>query len=144
MIQRIQSIYLLIAGLGFFGQFATDIATSAASIPGYFVDKIYQIQDSPILLGMTIAGGVMALVTIFLYNNRGLQKKLSIFSLILAIMLPVTAILLILTEKTGPTDVEINESGGTYLPIVSIIFAYLAYRNINKDDKLVKSMDRLR
>lgn len=143
MIQRIQSIYLLIASLGFFGQFFTDFATSAASIPGMFADKIYEIQDHPVLLGLTVFGGVLALATIFLFNNRPLQKKLSIFTLICAIILPVTALMLLLTEGTEATS-EISETLGTFIPVVSVICAYLAYRGINKDDKLVRSMDRLR
>ena len=33
---------------------------------------------------------------------------------------------------------------GLYLPILSIVFLGLALRSIGKDEKLVKSMDRLR
>ncbi len=33
---------------------------------------------------------------------------------------------------------------GFGLPVVAIILTILAYRSIKKDDKLVKSMDRLR
>ena len=38
----------------------------------------------------------------------------------------------------------INDEFGMYLPVAGIIFALLAYRFIQKDNKLVKSMDRLR
>ena len=37
-----------------------------------------------------------------------------------------------------------NEELGLGLPVLSILFAAFAMRFINKDEKLVKSMDRLR
>jgi purine-cytosine permease-like protein len=145
MIQRIQSIFLFIASLGFFGQFATNFASSDVSIPSLLVDKIYEVQDSPILLGIVILGGLLALSAIFLYSNRNLQSKLAIFSLILAVFLPLVAALLIYNEKTPLMDgAKINDELGIYLPLISIICSGLAMKYINKDEKLVKSMDRLR
>jgi len=38
----------------------------------------------------------------------------------------------------------VNDGFGIYLPLIGIIMAVLANRFIKKDDKLVKSMDRLR
>lgn len=145
MIQRIQSIFLLVSSLAFGGQFLTDFATSNISIPNLMSDKIYDINDSPILIGITILGIVITIGAIFLYNNRALQSKLSIFSVILAFFLPLVAFLLMYNEKTGiPTNALISDQLGAYLPVVSIISSFIAMRYINKDEKLVKSMDRLR
>ena len=70
MIQRIQSLFLFLCGLGFGGQFMTDFATSNKAIPVLMADSVYEVQDSPVLLGITILGIILPLVAIFLYNNR--------------------------------------------------------------------------
>lgn len=145
MIQRIQSLFLFLCGLGFGGQFMTDFATSTKAIPVLMADSVYEVQDSPVLLGITIIGIILPLVAIFLYNNRVLQMRLSTFSLVASILLPLVAFLLMYNERTGITaGAEIQDSVGAYLPLVSIITAVLARNYINKDEKLVKSMDRLR
>ncbi|MCB0645824.1 MAG: DUF4293 domain-containing protein [Saprospiraceae bacterium] len=145
MIQRIQSIFLLLSGLGFAGQFVTDLATSTSPIPNLMADNVYEVQDSPILLGITILGIVVSIAAIFLFRNRPLQQKLSIFSLILGIFLPLVAFLLIYNERTVKPDwAAIHDQAGLYLMAIPVICGFLAYRYIGKDDKLVKSMDRLR
>ncbi len=145
MIQRIQSLFLFLASAGFFGQFATDFANSSAPIPQLMADQIYEVQDNPILLGITVLGGLLSAAAIFLYKNRNLQMKLSIFTVILAVLLPAAAAFLLYGEKTGiQSGVTINDTFGTYLPIASLVFGLLARNYINKDEKLVKSMDRLR
>jgi hypothetical protein len=108
-------------------------------------DGIYEVQDSPVLLGITILGILLSIATIFLYNNRSLQLRLTILSLISAILLPLVAFLLIYNEKTAMVQgAVIKDSIGAYLPLVSIISAILARVYIIKDEKLVRSMDRLR
>lgn len=145
MIQRIQSIYLFIAGLGFLSHFGTDLAGSNVPVQQLLADRIYEIQDSPILIGLTVLGALLAIGAIFIYKNRGLQQKMSIFVVICSLFLPLVAFLLVYNE--GATDMvglEIEDKAGLYLCAVPLIFGILAYRGINKDDKLVKSMDRLR
>lgn len=145
MIQRIQSIFLLLSGLGFAGQFFTDLATSSNPIPNLMSDQVYEVQDSPILLGITILGALVSLAAIFLFKNRALQQKLSIFTIILGVFLPLVAFLLIYNERTvKPEDAMIHDQAGMYIMVLPIIFGFLAYKFIGKDDKLVKSMDRLR
>lgn len=144
MIQRIQSIFLLFSGLGFLGQFMTDLATSNGAIPALLADQKYEVQDHAILLSVTVIGALLCLASIFLYTNRPMQGKLSLLSLILAILLPAAAFLLMLNDQGANNGFVINDSIGAYLPLVSIVCSYMAYRYINKDEKLVKSMDRLR
>lgn len=145
MIQRIQSIFLLLASITFFLQFVFNFATSSESTQGVFSDKIYNISDNPILLGLAILGGAIALLAIFLFRNRPLQLRLSYLVIVLCILLPVLAFVLVLTEgKALPTGVEINEGIAIFLPIPGLITTFLATKYINKDNKLVKSMDRLR
>ena len=145
MIQRLQSIFLLISGLSFFGLFGVPFATSSTAIPNLLNDLIYNIQDSPILLVLCILGGLISIGAIFLYQNRPLQLKMSYLVTVISILLPLVAILLIFNEGTitSKTD-QISDSFGIYLPIVSLVFSILAARYINKDENTVRSMDRLR
>jgi len=144
VIQRIQSIFLLIASGAFWSEFALPFATSDAASPGVLSDSIYNIHDSPVLLALTVIGGLVTLAAIFLYNKRSLQKRMAYLGIVMAILLPLVAFLLIYNERTGEALGAINDGMGIYPPIVALIFAALAGRAINKDDKLVKSMDRLR
>lgn len=144
MIQRIQSVFLLLSSGAFWTEFALPFATSDVASPGVLSDMVYNIQDSPILLALTVIGGLATLAAIFLFNNRSLQKRLSYVGVVIAILLPLVAFLLIYNERTGEALGVINDGLGIYPPLVALIFAVLAGRAIGKDDKLVKSMDRLR
>jgi hypothetical protein len=146
MIQRIQSIYLLLSGLAFGSLFLLPFATSTKPVPELMRDSIYNIQDNPILLGLTILGIVVSLGGIFLFNNRKLQQKIASLSIICAIFIPLVAALLMYNEGTpyDETTTDIHEKAGLFMPILSLIFGFLAYKGIKKDDGIVKSMDRLR
>ncbi|MBC7885961.1 MAG: DUF4293 domain-containing protein [Saprospiraceae bacterium] len=145
MIQRIQSIFLLLSGGSFFGLFAVPFATSEVAIPQLLADMVYNVQDSPILMVLCALGGVVSLVAIFLFNNRELQIKLSYMATIFAFLLPLVAFLLIYNERTFTTQADsIDDQFGLYMPFISLIFSILAARFIRKDENTVKSMDRLR
>lgn len=145
MIQRLQSIFLLLTSASFWGLFGLPFASSDQATAQFLADKVYGINDHIILLILTILGGVLAFGAIFLYKNRTLQIRMSYLTLILSIILPIVVILLFYTEATQNTmDVKINDQLGIYLPALGIIFSVLAMRFIKKDDKTIKSMDRLR
>lgn len=143
MIQRIQSLFLLLASLFFFGEFAFPFFKSSATKTGFFTDSVYTIQDHPALLGITIAGGILCLLTIFLFNNRPLQQKLVYLGLILGIALIGVAIILGMSD-TPDLFSAASVFVGSFLPVGAIIMLTLSLRGIGKDEKLVKSMDRLR
>lgn len=145
MIQRIQSIFLLLAGIAFFSLFVFPFATSTVAIPHIFDDMVYDITDNMLLIILTVLGGAISLVAIFLYNNRSVQVKLSNLVMVLSILLIILALLLVLNEGTTDRGADtITESAGIGMPILSLIFSALASRFIKKDDHTVKSMDRLR
>jgi len=144
MIQRIQSIFLLLAGIAFLGLLKLPFASSQEVISPFFEDKLFTVNDHVILLVLAILGGVIALANIFLFNNRSLQSRLCIILIILAIFLPALAAWLIFSQQGNPSSNGIDDGLGLFLPVVALIFAVLANIFIKKDDKLVKSMDRLR
>lgn len=144
MIQRIQTIFLFLVAASFGGLFGLPFAKSDTSMEGLFEDQIYNIFDNPILIGMVALGIILAIIAIFMYKNRKLQVKIVYGVITIAILTIIVAILLVLQDSESEITGNIQEGMGLGLPIFSIIFGFLANRYIKKDDKLVKSMDRLR
>ena len=145
MIQRIQSLFLLLASGAFFSEFAFPFAHSEVAGSGFLSDQEFTVQDHPVLLSLAILGGIIALAAIFQFNNRSRQMILSRLSIVFGILLPLVAFLLVYMEPDKQGDLAVYNDGiGLYLPLVAIICSILAIRFIKKDDKLVKSMDRLR
>lgn len=144
MIQRLQSIFLFLSSGFFIGEFFSSFARSGVAVAGIFEDQLYNLYDNPMLIVLASLGGLLSLLTIFLYNNRKLQLKLSYAVITCAILLPLIAVLIFKNQSSGLDEVAVDEQIGLYLPIGSILFAALSIRFIAKDEKLVKSMDRLR
>lgn len=147
MIQRIQSIYLLLAALSGFGLFASPFATTSSSVDtsNLFADSTYNVQDNIGLLVLFAVAGALALAAIFLYNNRPNQLKLAQFAIVANVVGLALAVILFWQDGLiGNNEVAVNDGIGAYLPFGFLLFGILALRAIGKDEKLVKSMDRLR
>ena len=145
MIQRIQTIFLILAALSFGALFKLPLLSSATPSTQFLADSIYNIQDHLILLSITGFAIGVSVLSIFLYKNRNLQRKLVYLVIFLAIAFSVAAYFLLKTnggETLNATAVQIK--AGIFLPLAGMIFCFLAGYYIGKDDKLVKSMDRLR
>ncbi len=136
MIQRIQSIYmLLVAAISGGLTFVFSLYTMANK-------TIVFAKDDPIFIGLFMASAVLALITIFLYKNRKLQFVLNRFNNIFNLILLGVFVYRML-NLSG--EMEVSEKGiGIILPIISIVLLVLANRAIKKDEDLVKSVDRLR
>jgi len=144
MIQRLQSIFLLLSSVFFGSHFFTSFASTTESVKGLFSDLLYNIFDNPILIALVGLGALLSIIAIFLYNNRSLQLKLTYVSITIAILMPLVAVLIFYNQMGGLEEIPVNDNIGLYTPLGSIIFGVLAGRFIKKDQKLVSSMDRLR
>lgn len=146
MIQRIQSVFLLLAALGFAGLFFLPFATSPQPDAVLFADLSYDLKDHIILLILTALGVLGSLSAIFLFRNRVTQLRLSYIAVIAAILLVVVGVLLFLnaTKTSTITAQHIEDGAGLYLIPLIITLLIFAIRGINKDEKTVRSMDRLR
>ncbi|MGI9541830.1 MAG: DUF4293 domain-containing protein [Cyclobacteriaceae bacterium] len=88
---------------------------------------------------------IVAVVEFFKYNNRPTQLKLGkLNSLLLMAVLG----LLFYLVYTQEDKILPNENGdyqaGIILPIVALLLNFMAGKFINKDEKLVRSVDRIR
>ena len=146
MLQRIQSIFLLLAGAASLGLFGVPFATTPQAVEGsmLFADAAYNVQDQPALMVLFGLAGALALIGIFLFGNRLLQMRMSIFAFIANLIGVVLGVLFFMQNSNDVGGDSIHDSLGAYLPIVAMILLLVAYRFINKDEKLVRSMDRLR
>ena len=145
MIQRIQSIFLLLSGACLGGTFALPFADSAQPVPGtLFADSYFSNSDH---IGLMVLFGLAALASIaaiFLYNNRPLQKNISWASILLALGAIAFGVFFFMQQADAMGSVAVDEEPGALLPIAALVFDFLAIRSINKDERLVRSADRLR
>lgn len=136
MIQRIQTIYLLV------------VVLVSGALPFWLplwtdqeANWVYA-QDELMILGGFGVVSISALIAIFLFKNRKNQFVVNRLNMIFNLFLLGFFVYRSLT-LSGETNV--SEKGiGMLLPIVSIVFLVLANKAIKKDEDLVKSVDRLR
>ncbi|MCB0570034.1 MAG: DUF4293 domain-containing protein [Phaeodactylibacter sp.] len=146
MLQRIQSIFLALAAAASFGALGLPFATTAQAVQGsaIFSDGAFSVQDQIALLVLFAVAGALALASIFLFRNRNTQMRLSIFAFIANLIGIVFGVLFFMQNSNDAGESTIQDGLGAYLPVAALVFLLLAYRFIRKDDKLVRSMDRLR
>ncbi len=147
MIQRIQTVFLFLAALAFIALFQFPFAVSDVASKGFLQDKVFNIFDNPVLIALAGLGGLIALIAIFLFKNRPLQIRLTYLTIITGVLLIVAAVVLFLNEGNSQQIIEkgqISDSIGLYMPVLGLIFGFLAAKFIKKDEKIVRSADRLR
>ncbi len=136
MIQRIQTIWLLLASA---------CAFLSMRFPFYYIgtnpdlaSDQFNATTNMLLLILTSILGTVCLFTIFVFKQRKLQLWLTIFAIIISAL----NIFLYFNYKKDYTG------GGLALTSVLVfaipVFLILAARGIYKDQKLVRSMNRLR
>ncbi len=136
MLQRIQTVYLLIAALVSGGLiFILYLYTNAKNEPVYA-------QDNLLYLGLFLGSSLLSLISIFSYKSRKSQFMLGRLNIILNFIL---LGLFVYRSLNLSGEMLVSEKGiGILIPIVSIVFLVLANKAIKKDEDLVKSVDRLR
>ncbi len=136
MIQRIQSVWLLVASIVTFLTLKFSFY-SGTNLPD---NQYHQLNgmDNILLMITTIGLGVLTLITIFLFNTRIIQLRLCIAGIILDLLLIFLYYRATLHFSNGEYSIT---AAFHILIIVSLIFAA---SGINKDDKLIRDSDRLR
>lgn len=138
MIQRIQSIWLLLAAVFAFLTFKLPFYQGAVLQATADVKPEVDAQSTIWLTIVAALTGALAFINIFFFNNRKLQLRICVFGIILGVVL----IALCFMEMTKFSSGSIALSCIIYFAIIA--FYILAANGISKDEKLIKSMDRLR
>jgi hypothetical protein len=95
------------------------------------------------LLAVTILLIVLIIYTIFRFKNRLHQLKLIKMCIFLNIIM-VAGIFLNYPKFFTDIPPRMDFGPGAYFPLISLVMLVLAHRYVLKDEKLVKSADRLR
>jgi hypothetical protein len=145
MLQRVQTLFLLGAVLisvlllyiPVFELFPAnaDVAASDAGKP-------YTISINTLLMIINGAVCVLTFLAIWIYKKRNFQIRLCNLAMLLTCIL--IALLLFLSDSMSGLDQKLHYKFGIYLPIIQILFIFLAARFIKRDENLVRSADRLR
>jgi len=141
MIQRIQSIWLLLAGVA--GLLTYKLPLWQGKLQDGSVKKFIG-PESLLLFALIVATSVLAFVTIFLFKNRSQQKGLALIGILLSIGIVTLEFFLVEDYKKGLNLAENSWQFGAIMPILMTIFFIMARAGIVKDQKLVKSLERLR
>ena len=141
MIQRVQTIWLLLAAIAMFLTLKFSFY-SGTLLNGTLVSQnsfhSLVATDNFILMVLTCALGSALLINIFLFKHRTLQFRICIIAILLEFL-----ILFLYYRQTkfysnGTLDVW------AIFHLVTIIALILAARGIYKDEKLIKDSNRLR
>ena len=142
MIQRIQTVYLLLSGL---------CAVLSWKIPFGKVEllnqpvKLYVANDSFPLTLLMILAILLAIIAIFLFKKRRLQLRLSWLGFLVGAVALFLEYSIVHNFQTQAAPVQRAYYWiGIALPVLMMLFFLLAALGIRKDEKLVRSLDRLR
>jgi branched-subunit amino acid transport protein AzlD len=141
MIQRIQSLWLFLAGIGGLITYKLPLWNCVLNDS---TTKAFYVAENLLLFVVIILASIVGFVTIFLFKKRTQQKWLSLLGMLLSAGIFGLEFYLIETFKDTHSFLESSWQIGSVLPILMMILFFLAYLGIAKDDKMVKSVDRIR
>lgn len=108
-------------------------------------DQILEVQNTWYLAALAVGSSLVALISIFQFKNRLTQMKLGALNSMLMV-----AFLGICFYKVNQFESLVNPLAqgnfqlGFFFPAVALVLNAVANRFIRKDEKLVKSVDRIR
>ena len=155
MIQRIQSLLLLISAAVLSVCFFKPAWEATSNGSNYSVNSFALTVSKDaipteksliyisILLGLSIA---ITLFVIFKYNNRKLQLRLNMMNTLLICMVEVFYFWNIREAKLNIGAAEFTEHFGLafFMPLIALLLCIFAGKRIQKDEALVRSVDRIR
>ena len=131
MIQRIQSIYLLVAAIA--------MTLISFKVPVYTLNEtLFMAQDDTKMFILTIVGAIFSLLGLFMFKNRKFQMKLIRLTVLIQMIIGVRLFMLL-----NKFEVVLNNTL-LFLMAFSLIALIMAYRGVKKDNDLVRSVDRIR
>jgi len=141
MIQRIQTLYLLLAGafLMLMHAIPFGVLTGGETASGIML------ADHQELVWVHALIALVAIISIFLFKNRRLQIRLIRLASIALVLFLASLFLIIYQHRQALPEGQGLELGlGAVLPVVSMLMLMLAARAVRKDERLVASSERLR
>ncbi|MBR7013069.1 MAG: DUF4293 domain-containing protein [Muribaculaceae bacterium] len=148
VIQRIQSVYLLIAIIlmvvfAFFPALSFELADKTVLYGALETGRAGNMHFNPLLLTLICLISFLALIDIFLYKNLQRQMTVCFVDIIigLAMLIAICVQAFVVGNREGWTVVW---QWYVLLPVLSIIFLMLAHKSMSNDKKKLRDADRLR
>ena len=107
-------------------------------------DRFYSATESLPLFILAVIPGMIALIAIFMFKNRKKQLRLSFAGIFTSLPFLFLEMQKIGQFKTANNFTTVSYHWGALLPLVVFTFFIFAIRNIRKDEKLIKSLERFR
>ena len=127
MIQRIQTVYLMIAGLLTASLLKLRFAEIAA--------------NSELFTIFIVLIALLHFVIIAMYKKRIVQMRLTLFAIVLLLVL---SGLFFYFAYAGIDGAKVAFKIPVFFPLMAVIFDFLAIRAIKKDEALIRSLNRIR
>jgi len=156
MIQRIQSVYLLLAALSSALMFAFPIGWyyGSSNTIEFYVYRIIdhvpgneQLFAGSLLIPLIIlVGASLLLPLLIIFDYKRLSRQLSWIRIQLLLLMVMVALIFFVynTRLNSLLSVEADFGFGMFLPLIAMVFSFLAMRAVQRDQKLLRSVDRLR
>ena len=148
VIQRIQSVYLLIAVIlmavfAFFPALTFELGGREFVYGALATGKVGVTHIDPLMLMLVVLICLLAIIDIFLYKNLQRQMTVCFVDIIigLAMLIAIGIQAFVVSGKEG---LVLNFQWYLALPILSIIFLMMAHKAMSRDKKLLRDSDRLR
>jgi hypothetical protein len=137
MIQRRQSLWLILAALGGFISYILPFFSGASTFINNIKPASLYASSTFVLMVLTGASILLSLVTIFLYKDRKLQLRMCFAGVALSVLV---IVLYFMEMKKLSGSISLWAIFVFLIPISYI----MAARGIQRDEKLIKSLDKLR
>jgi len=153
MIQRIQSIYLFLAAILITAVYFLPLLGMEGNeniVYTFYTNGVLMDGQQTLILStwpVSIMVGAIALllfINIFLYKRRIIQMRICIYSILLILGL---YFLIWFYQNQFSAQIPIEEVQyfyGLIFPLLAIVFIWMAFKGIRKDERLVRSYDRIR
>lgn len=156
MIQRKQTFFLLVALLAsilmFFFPLASFIGIKDSVV--LYVQSVHSlVPDTTFpnnlvfvlpILSANVFVIVFSIISIFLYKNRKRQMHLIKLNILVEVLFIAMFFFYYVGNLEKLSGGSAGYKAGIFMPLIALVFLVLAYFGVMKDEKLVRSADRLR
>jgi hypothetical protein len=149
MLQRIQSLYLLIGLVLFVLVFCfplgyiTPKGLEQLPMTTFGIIVHGEVHYTFTLLFILILSVICEVVALFLYKNRVLQMRMIVFNCVLQVGFYIAIVSYIFIYKSV-LSASFSLNWALLLPIITIVINIFAYKAIHKDEALIRSLNHLR
>jgi len=150
MLQRIQTVYLLLASICMVVSLLTHLVVFTIGGEMVRFEAMGFYLNEEIIFstwGLFIIGNISAILSViivFLYNKRMLQIRLSAINIFLILGYYGLIAFYVYMRNPEISSIFQNAGIGIVTPFVAMILTYLAIRKIGADEALIRSLNRIR